>query len=315
LLLQARGALSARVLALELEVTVRTILRDVDQLSAAGVPIYGERGRGGGFRLLDGWSTQLTGMNQDEAQALLLAGMPDAATQLGLGQAAASARLKLIAALPFALRADAARVSERLHIDPVAWYRREDAPAFLQAVATAVWQQRRLKVKYESWEGTVERVLCPLGLVLKAGVWYLVGQLNAKHSPRSYRLAAIIELETLSASFKFPAGFDLPSFWQKSSARFESEINTAEASLRVSARGLKWLKELNSASARMIKQSCRQLAKNRFLVSVPIESIDHAARQMLGMSAELEVLEPKALRRALLRLARLVVARYQGRKT
>jgi predicted DNA-binding transcriptional regulator YafY len=140
MLLQARGGLSASALAAELEVSSRTILRDIDQLSAAGVPVWAERGREGGFRLRPGWSTQLSGLTADEAQALQLAGLPQAATELGLGAAAASARLKVLAGLPEGLRQDAERLRSRVHIDPVDWYRAATPPRHLQAVARAVWQ-------------------------------------------------------------------------------------------------------------------------------------------------------------------------------
>jgi predicted DNA-binding transcriptional regulator YafY len=136
-----------------MEVSERTILRDIDQLSAAGVPLWGARGRQGGFQLREGWSTQLTGMTEPEAHALLLAGLPGPATELGLGAAAASARLKMVASLPSGWREQADRVGQRLHIDSVDWYRAQDAPKFLREVADAVWRARRIEVRYESWKG------------------------------------------------------------------------------------------------------------------------------------------------------------------
>jgi len=171
MLLQSRGRLTASELAQATEVSVRTILRDVDQLSAAGVPIWGERGHAGGFQLRSGWSTQLTGMTQPEAGALLLAGLPGPATELGLGAAAASARLKLVASLPAEWREQAQRVGERLHIDPLDWYRAPDTPHGLREVADAVWKGRRLALTYESWRVAALCEIEPLGLVLKAGSW------------------------------------------------------------------------------------------------------------------------------------------------
>ena len=123
MLLQTRGRMSATSLAAELEVSARTILRDVDQLSAAGVPIWADRGRDGGFVLQEGWRSGLTGLTENEANALSLAGLPTVATALGLGNASATAHLKMLATLPDALREDATRVSARLHIDPIDWYR------------------------------------------------------------------------------------------------------------------------------------------------------------------------------------------------
>jgi predicted DNA-binding transcriptional regulator YafY len=192
MLLQAHGRLSAPALARTLEVSTRTILRDIDQLSAAGVPLWGERGREGGFQLREGWSTQLTGLTEPESQALLLAGLPAAATDLGLGAPAASARLKMVASLPAEWREQAGRVGARLHVDPVDWYRAKETPEFLRDMAQAVWQARRVAVRYESWRGQTERQLEPLGLVLKAGTWYVAARVQGQVAVRTYRLAAVL---------------------------------------------------------------------------------------------------------------------------
>jgi len=189
ILLQMRGRLSAEALAAEFEVSVRTIYRDVDQLSAAGVPIYAERGRAGGFQLHDGYRTKLTGFTPQEADALLLSGIGAAAQDLGLGPDLAAAQLKLLASLPPESGASAERVSARFHLDPNAWYTRADASEALKPLAAAVWAERRVRVRYESWKDVVERTLDPLGLVLKGGAWYLVA--NVKSRPRTYRVSNI----------------------------------------------------------------------------------------------------------------------------
>src|SRR4030095_1502308 len=241
MLLQARGRMTADALARAMEVSPRTILRDVDQLSAAGVPLWGERGRQGGFQLRAGWSTHLTGMTEPEATALLLAGLPGPATELGLGAAAASARLKLLASLPSEWREQADRVGERLHVDPLDWYRARDTPKFLREVADAVWHARRIGVNYESWSGSAKRELEPLGLVLKAGAWYLVARTAGKETVRTYRLASMLGLRSSGRTFKRPRAFDLARTWAESSARFESELRKLHAVVRVSPRGMKWL--------------------------------------------------------------------------
>jgi predicted DNA-binding transcriptional regulator YafY len=242
MLLQARGRMTAGALAQAMEVSPRTILRDVDQLSAAGVPLWGERGQKGGFQLREGWSTELTGLTEPEANALLLAGLPGPATELGLGAAAASARLKMVASLPSAWREQASRVGERLHMDPVDWYRSHDTPRFLREVADAVWHGRRLSVAYESWRGPLRRELEPLGIVLKAGAWYLVASSMGTEGVRTYRLANMLDLRTSARTFKRPRQFDLARAWQESAARFESELRTLQVRVRVSPRGLVWLR-------------------------------------------------------------------------
>lgn len=169
--LQAQGRRTAGSLAEELEVSVRTIYRDVDALSAAGVPIYAERGAGGGFRLLDGYKTRLTGMTGPEAQALLFAGLPGPARQLGLADAYFSSRLKLLASLPAPLRDEAVQIAARFHLDTAAWNPEETSLDLLPDLAGAVWDQRRVRIAYESWTKASTLLVEPLGLVLKAGVW------------------------------------------------------------------------------------------------------------------------------------------------
>jgi predicted DNA-binding transcriptional regulator YafY len=310
LLLQARGRLTAAALAQAMEVSERTILRDIDQLSAAGVPLWGQRGRQGGFQLREGWSTQLTGMTEPEANALLLAGLPGPATELGLGAAAASARLKLVASLPSGWREQADRVGERLHIDPVDWYRAQDTPRFLREVADAVWHGRRITIDYESWRDVVQRDLEPLGLVLKAGAWYLVARTVGKDALRTYRLASVLELKTGGRSFKRPRGFNLARSWQESAARFEAELRHLRARVRVSPRGLKWLR---NARIPVVEAAGWSASTPWQEVLMPIESIEHGARQLLGLGAEVEVIEPAELRADLLRQAHALIANYQRR--
>lgn len=313
MLLQSRGRLSATALAGELQVSVRTVLRDMDQLSAAGVPVYAERGREGGFQLRAGWSTQLTGLTEAEAQALFLAGLPSAATELGLGSASSSARMKLMASLPEPLRAEAARVNARLHIDAMDWYRSAAPPQHLQAVARAVWQQRLLQLRYDGWTRVTQPVLRPLGLVLKAGVWYLVALPEGTSEPRTYRLSSILALTPLEQTFKPPRGFDLARHWQASTRRFEAQIYTGTATLRATAVGLRLLKELSGAVAEAVARTAQQDAADVTWtqVVVPIESLPHAARQFLGLGTEVEVLQPAALRQQLRTALSQLAQRYR----
>ncbi|HAX20826.1 MAG TPA: YafY family transcriptional regulator [Hydrogenophaga sp.] len=301
MLLQAHGRMTAPALARALEVSPRTILRDVDQLSAAGVPLWGEPGRFGGFQLREGWSTTLTGMTEPESQALLLAGLPGAATDLGLGAAAASARLKMVASLPAEWREQADRVGARLHIDPVDWYRSQETPAHLREVAEAVWNSRRIALRYESWRGQAERELEPLGLVLKAGTWYMAARSQGQTEVRTYRLAAVRALRTLTTRFRRPAGFDLAHYWQASAARFEAELQRLQARVRVSPRAMGWLVNARTPFARVDDDAAAPGAGREGWVCVllPIESIEHGARRLLSYGAEVEVLAPAALRQHL----------------
>jgi len=300
MLLQAHGRLTAPALARSLEVSVRTILRDVDQLSAAGVPLWGERGRQGGFQLREGWSTQLTGLTEPESQALLLAGLPGAATDLGLGAAAASARLKMVASVPAEWRDQTDRVGARLHIDPVDWYRTRETPAHLREVAEAVWHARRIALRYESWRGQIERELEPLGLVLKAGTWYMAARGSGQDAVRTYRLDAVKTLRTLPTKFRRPKAFDLAAYWRRSVTRFEAELRALRARVAISPRALDWLRNERIPFA-LEAASGSELPRPGWVVAfVPIESIERGARHLLSYGAEVEVIEPAALRRRLL---------------
>jgi predicted DNA-binding transcriptional regulator YafY len=309
MLLQTRGRASAQALAEALEVSVRTIHRDVDELSAAGVPIWAERGRLGGFQLQPGWRTKVDGLTAPEAQAMFLGGLPGPASELGLGEAMASAQLKLLAALPDGWREDARRVSARFHLDPIDWYRGPSATDHLPAVAQAVWGERRVAMRYESWKGEVSRRVDPLGLVLKAGIWYLAAQVG--NGVRTYRLSNILDLQVTEEAFERPAGFDLAAWWQASTKRFEKELAVDTAQLRVSASGLKALRDLGAAVAQAAEASASVPDEAGWRrVTIPIESIPHAAAQLLRLGAQAEVLKPAALRRALLERVSAIAALY-----
>ena len=195
LLLQSRGGMTAAELARELEVSVRTIHRDVEELSAAGVPIYAERGPAGGIRLVDGYRTRLTGMTADEAEALFLSGLPGPAAQLGLGTVVAAAQLKVMAALPPELRSRAPRLLQRFHLDPAGWYQVGEAVSQLTVLSTAVWEGRCAAITYRRGSEVVERTIGPLGLVLKGGVWYVVAAVDGQI--RTYRASRVVTASLL----------------------------------------------------------------------------------------------------------------------
>lgn len=310
MLLQSRGRATAPQLAEALEVSQRTILRDIDQLSAAGVPVWGAQGRNGGFQLRAGWSTTLTGLTGPESRALLLAGLPAAATELGLGAPAASARLKLLAALPAEWRSQAEQVAHRLHVDPQDWYRSPDTPACLQAAADAVWNARALSIRYASWRGTSDRIIEPLGLVTKAGTWYLVARTRGQGTVRTYRLAAVQSLAPLPGQFRRPDRFDLAGYWRDASARFEAQLTPLQARVALSERAMGWLDNTRTPWRPDPRPGRRQLPDGWSRVLLPIESIEHGTRRLLGWGPEALVLGPPALRRAMVQALATMQARY-----
>lgn len=314
MLLQARGRLSAQTLASELEVSVRTIHRDIDHLSAAGVPVWADRGRTGGFQLQEGWRTQLTGLTEPEAQAVFLSGLAGPAAELGMGEAVASARLKVLATLPPDWQADAQRVASRFHLDTVEWFGSAARTEHLGAVADAVWRERRLHIRYESWKGLRERDVEPLGLVLKAGLWYMAARTGKGAAPRTYKLASIRALKVLDQPFDAPRGFDLAAYWQESTRRFETGVYTEQAELRVSARGLRLLKALSATVAEAAERTAARERRGGWSrVTIPIESTEHAANQLINLGADAEVLAPQALRTRLRATARQLTKLYTAR--
>jgi len=231
LLLQSRGGMTAAQLAEELEVSVRTIHRDVDELSAAGVPVFAERGPLGGIRLVDGYRTRLTGMTADEAEALFLAGLPGPAAQLGLGTVVAAAQLKVMAALPPELRSRASRLVQRFHLDAAGWFQANEEVPHLATLSTAVWEGRKVAVEYHRGDDVVSRTLEPVGLVLKGGVWYVVAVVEGQL--RTYRASRVVEATLLDEPVDRPDDFDLAAFWVESSAAYERDQPSVVVDVRV----------------------------------------------------------------------------------
>lgn len=308
LLLQNRGRLTAEELAAELEVSVRTVYRDIDALSAAGVPVYAERGRGGGYRLVAGFRTRLTGLTDDEAEALLLSGLPGPAAELGLGTAMAAAQLKLRAALPSELAARVGRAERLFHLDAPGWFREAEEVPYLASAAEAVWQERRMWLRYRRWGSVeVEREVDPLGLVLKAGTWYLVA--TAENRPRIYRVGRILDSTVLDAGFERPAGFDLAEFWQDRLATLAENTHPEHAVVRLSPRGYELLFLLGPAVVRAAHEAAGPPdALGWVRVQLPIESVRHALHDLLRLGAEVEILDPPELRHRMIE----VVARLSG---
>ncbi|MEU5025829.1 helix-turn-helix transcriptional regulator [Streptomyces milbemycinicus] len=318
LLLQNRGRMTAPELAAELEVSVRTVYRDIDALGASGIPIYADRGPAGGYRLLDGYRTRLTGLTGDEADSLFLAGMPGPATELGLGADLATAQLKLRAALPAELGERSRRIQERFHLDAPGWFRDAEEVPHLGAVAEAVWRPRVLRVDYRRWRGEVRRKLHPLGLVLKGGIWYLVaraesaeGAESGTESVRTYRVSRILNAEVLEETFERPTGFDLAGHWAESSRRLEEMRFQGEAELLLTPRGLRLLPmKFGAAGETAVAAAGPPDADGRVRVVLPVESLPVATHDVLWLGAEADVLGPPELREAVARTITELAQRY-----
>jgi predicted DNA-binding transcriptional regulator YafY len=248
--------------------------------------------------LLDGYRTKLTGLSPAEAETLSLAGLPGPAAQLGLADVLTAAQLKLSAALPERARANAGRVAARFHLDPVGWFRSADDARLLPAIANAVWNEKCIDVHYRRAEGAIERRLQPLGLVLKAGIWYLVAQVGDQ--PRTYRVSNFIDLAVAEESFERRKDFDLTRFWVTSSRAFETSVYHSNATLRVTTRGLAKLEILGSRVAQAAVETATPAdVDGRVSVTIPIESVERAASSLIALGADVEVVEPSELRERL----------------
>jgi predicted DNA-binding transcriptional regulator YafY len=309
LLLQARGGLTATALARELEVSVRTVLRDVDALSAAGVPIYAERGPAGGIRLVEGYRTRLTGMTAEETEALFLSGLSGPAAELGLGTIVAAAQVKVMAALPAELRSRASRLVERFHLDAGAWFKGSEPVPHLPIVAEAVWGSRRLEISYRREDGFATRTLEPFGLVLKAGIWYLVAR--SEGELRTYRIARIGAARALDETFERPAGFDLAAWWAESSAAYEREVPKLEVVVRVRNDAMGRLAD--AVGQRAVRESQRigpPDADDRQTVRLVVDWPDEATGRFVAAAPDVEVIEPAQLRGEIVAAARAAIEAY-----
>jgi predicted DNA-binding transcriptional regulator YafY len=324
LLLQNRGRLTAPELAAELEVSVRTVYRDVEALIASGVPVRAERGPDGGYRLMDGYRTRLTGLTDAQAGSLFLAGAPGPARELGLGADLAAAQLKLQAALPAELAERAQLVQERFHLDAPAWFRDADPVPHLARIAQAVWDGRVLRARYRRWRGEVDRELHPLGLVLKGGIWYLVAAADqaadhaadktTDHAVRTYRVSRFLAVDTMAEACQRPAGFDLAAHWQASSERLSAARYQLTARLRLSPRAQRLLPmQFGAVGTRALERAEPADPDGWVRVELPVETPAVAVGDLLRLGAEAEVLGPPELREAVAQTVALLADRYAAR--
>ncbi|MGW3171894.1 helix-turn-helix transcriptional regulator [Streptomyces sp. NPDC001153] len=314
LLLQSRPSMTAAELARELEVSERTVTRDAQALSEAGVPVYADRGRAGGYRLVGGYRTRLTGLARSEAEALFLSGVPGALREMGLEDAASAARLKVSAALLPSLRDAPDSAAQRFHLDAPAWFREPETPALLPAVAQAVWDDRRVIARYRRGESEVERVLEPYGLVLKAGVWYLCARVADAGSFRTYRIDRFGAVKPLQERFSRDPDFDLPGHWAEQAERFARSILRAEVVVRLSPEGVRMLRyAVDPPAAREAMSGPPEPDGAGWVtVTLPVESEEVAHTQLTALGAEAEVLAPEGLRERFARDAARLAALYGG---
>ena len=307
MLLQTRGQMTAVALAEQLEVAPRTIYRDVEALSSAGVPIYAAGGPGGGYALLDSYRTTLTGLHEDEVKALFMMTIPGPMADLGMNQSLQSAVLKLTTALPTQYQAQANFVRQRLHLDAAAWFRTSESVPFLQVVRTAVWQDKQLQITYRRPSGRIsERIVSPYALVAKAAVWYLVA--STDDGMRVYRLSRLEAALMTEKNFSRPIQFDLAAYWNEWAADYAASLPQYRVRLKVEPNFLPILSAiLGGQPLSFLVQS--ELSEDSWrILEVMFEHEDQACAIVLGMGASAQVISPTRLREKVLSSAQEIVA-------
>ena len=297
LVLQTRGQLTAAELAERLEVSERTVQRDAQALAAAGVPIVSVRGPAGGYRLERGYRTKLTGLDAAEAEALFVG----PAAELGLGRELAAARLKLLASLPAELQERAGRAARLFHVDTRGWFREEDRVPHLPVIAGALWRGRRLDIRYREGAAVVSRRLDPLGLVLKAGVWYLLALRRGEE--RVYRVSRIVSARERAEPADSSGGTSTsPPPGPVAPTRSSASRTRIDVTVRVPRSQVRYLR-----AARVVEDGERPTVVAQF------EGLDHAFRSLLAYGALAEVLAPAELRERIAAAAAETLALYAGR--
>lgn len=301
LLLEARGKMTAQDLAEELEVSRRTILRDIDALSFAGIPIYAEGGHGGGISLDENYRVKLNGLKEAEVQALILSNNAALLADIGLEQAAERSLLKLLSALPSLHEQTARHIQNRIYIDPIWWWRGDYRPTSLKELQQAVYEDRLIEIIYQKHNGDViQRVVEPYGMIAKAGVWYLV----AAHGDgyRSYRVSRIKHVSILEDYFSRDPTFDLATYWQTSVAEFITHRSVYKFTLKIANDRLNFVKWYAPGSYELIETASEDWFTARF----EVESLEVAVMFVFGLGVNARILEPRELQETILQRSRLI---------
>ena len=302
LLLQSRRRVTARELAVRLEVSQRTILRDMDALSGSGIPVVSERGKDGGWSLLDDYQTRLTGLSPAEIQSLFLARPARLMADLGLKRESEAAMIKLEAALPASVREQAELARHRILIDPRGWRDPVEAISCLPVLLDAVWRGRQVRFLYaRDLCEPAERTGHPLGLVAKGSTWYLIA--NVEGETRTYRVSRMREAAALDRPALYPRDFNLAAFWERSAAEFREKLPRYYAVFLANPSVMRWIRYRGWRLEEEAPEGDRMRVKLRFDIE------DEAVQFALSFGGDMEVIEPAALRERVFAGARAILAR------
>jgi predicted DNA-binding transcriptional regulator YafY len=307
LLLQVHQRMTAGELAKRLEVSERTIHRDMEALGTAGIPVTAERGTGGGWHLLEAYRTNLTGLNEAEIQALFFTKPVRLLADLGLRKAADAALIKLLAALPSMSRKDAEQVAQRIHVDATGWHHAEEDISALSTIQEAIWKERKLSMTYQRDGGnSFERLVDPLGLVAKGSTWYLVAA--AEGDVRSYRVSRVRDARVNEEPCARPKDFDLAAFWAESSTHFVASLPRYQVTARIAPEVLETV--YHAGRYARIEKVEPPDAEGWITLCLQFEQEEAACGYLLSFGTRVEIVEPRDLREKVLRLAESVAAFY-----
>ncbi len=313
MLLETRGKMTARHLAEELEVSERTIYRDIVALNTSGVPIYTEDGPGGGISLVESYSTNLTGLNSEEVRALAMLNIPEPLVKLGVGRELKAAMLKLSAALPSTSRENETRTRQRIHLDASWWFEPEEPIPHLYTIQQALFQEHNLHLTWREFRTNVTQVLSPYGLVAKSNTWYLVAGQQAHI--RVLRVSKIIEAHMLEEGFEYPQEFNLPSFWKCWCEDFKKNRPVFMVTARVSSELIAHLPRIfGEHTEDILAQAGKADELGRIVLTLPFESFESARTRILGLGQAIEVLGPLSLRMSVIDFAHQINKLYESNK-
>lgn len=306
LILQAQGKTTTRALAKTLEVSRRTILRDIEALSIAGVPVHADAGHGGGVYLDEHYRVSLTGLKESEVRALFVSTHSGPLHDVGLGGAAESTLLKLFVTLSSLHQQEAERIRQRIHLDPSWWWHKGETLPHLETLKAAVFDDYRVSVRYERGDGqVVERILEPYGLVAKASVWYLIARRD--DALRTYRVSRFIAVEALYERFERDSAFHLAQYWHAHADEFVAGMPHFAFTLRLNAARLPFLKLYASGRYTIRTTSPDGM---HLVVDARFSSLEEARMLVLGLGTDAEIIEPDTLREAVLLQAQQIVAKF-----
>lgn len=309
ILLQTQGQLTARDLATELEVSERTIYRDMDALSAAGFPVYSERGPGGGCSLLDSFRTDLTGLTRNEVRALFMLGIPTPLAELGMDQDLKAALLKLTAALPDVFRPEGMRARKRIHLDASEWFSQEEQTPHIQTIQQALWEDHKLRLTYRlAFDAHVQHLIAPYGLVAKTNRWHLVYSREGHISV--IRISDVLAAELSDELFSMPVDFNLEQFWREWCRKHESNRPDFSVQVRIKTELLNMLKFFHDPLLKDDQVDRSPDSDGWHNTTFHFESFEEARKQLLNFGGAVEIIQPKSLRMSVKDFAQNILQVY-----